>query len=323
MLLIGIEITTSKQQHEIDLVDVMLTACQRHAKIMYDKYSDIMPFGTNMEKLLCGLNSSVPHEGDYWWSTCWLSTKSDIVNTITPQWNTVIKHGIPSGKQIDDMLMLLRQKLWDKEKNNNVARPKILTPSTSGSASVESGASTSSTQLLRKDDDDFLRTNVDVILVEKQNKKAGRKSVNKAEYREFNPTWFPLSWLAWIATGPLSDNPFAPFCHVPSTGPKGNSIIKQEDVRDEVIATGRAEARAKERGNKRKLDEDGEYINLVDEDVTVKEWKKSNEISFLQREDMRKTTLLSNLRWRFEQTKDEIKKEEIMKKIEEVEQAFF
>jgi hypothetical protein len=120
------------KSHNIDKKAYCLEAYKRYAEEIVITFKGLIPVELTAERLCCeSFNSSNKLTGKQIWETIWDDTQKNISNIFFPIFWKTFPQGIPSGKQIDDVALEFRKKLFDNEKNKLFLLPSSSTPSAS------------------------------------------------------------------------------------------------------------------------------------------------------------------------------------------------
>jgi hypothetical protein len=160
------------------------------------------------------------------WETIWDTTTQRIKNLFLPNWYKLVPLNgqLSSGFQNHDpALLAFRKVIYDIDinqqflKNNpkpttNFAAPTSpVTSSLITSSSLVASPTTAVVTSMAANFTDVIEieTSMTTIITESK-KKSGRPQSSTLTYKEFDPNWFPLEWMAFVALGPISKAP----CHI-------------------------------------------------------------------------------------------------------------
>ena len=93
-------------------------AYERHARIIFDNYKEFMHVNFSVSLLCkCTIGSQVILTGKQIWSI-WSEVNNEMTNNYIVEWLFFTKGGkVPSGLQIDDVLLNFRKHLFDLNYN--------------------------------------------------------------------------------------------------------------------------------------------------------------------------------------------------------------
>ena len=215
-----LEVFERGKEFTIDKNADLEEAYKRRASVVIKEYENVLPIGLTAEILWRDtLKKEFPKlKGKQLFESIWETCSRSVVNKIMPAWMKVgpytsdgkIKSGVQS---FDPYLLKLREYLFDQE-FNQMSKLQNLSSSTMGSSSTPTPANLSASY--DSDDDDGDGTSVIGNADSQQQggavgpssiKKRGRKKREPGTRKEFDPTWYPMEWLAFLVCGPLSSKP--------------------------------------------------------------------------------------------------------------------